>query len=57
MSKGIKTTESWYEMNYREKGFDAQRRYPNEELLHFMGDNFFDIPLEKRNDKRILEIG
>ena len=57
MSNRLEKTEDWYEASYREEGFDSQRRYPNEELLRFMGRNFFAIPSELRKETRILELG
>jgi SAM-dependent methyltransferase len=57
MPDKIVTVRDWYEESYTEGGFDAQRRYPNEEFLRFMGRNFFGIPLEKRKHIHILEIG
>ena len=32
-------------------------RYPNEELVRFIGRRFFHLPKEKRKDIKILEIG
>ena len=52
-----KNVKKWYEARYRESGLDAQRHYPNEELLRFMGRNYFGIPAEQRKDIHILEIG
>ena len=34
--------KNWYNKSYNLSGFSAQRRYPNEELLRFLGVNFFD---------------
>ena len=53
---GTTSTDIW-EKQYIEKGFKSQRLYPNEELLRFMGSNFFGIPYRKRRRIRILEIG
>ena len=52
-------TKVFYENEYLEKGLDAQRRYPNEELCRFMGRNYFNknIGYEQRSKIRILEIG
>jgi len=50
-------TRTFYDDSYRSAGFEAQRRYPNEELCRFMGRNFFKVPQEKRKDVRILEAG
>jgi SAM-dependent methyltransferase len=49
--------KSFYERSYRAAGFAAQRRYPNEELMRFMGRTFFSLPSDKRNNVRILETG
>jgi len=35
----------------------AWGRYPNEELVRFIGRNFFDIPEEERKNIEILEVG
>lgn len=32
-------------------------KYPNEELVRFIGKNLFSIPMDKRKDIRILEVG
>lgn len=50
-------TKTWYEDSYRALGLGAQRRYPNEELIRFMGRYFFGIPRAKRSDIKILEVG
>jgi len=52
-------TKEFYENEYLEKGLNAQRRYPNEELCRFMGRNFFnkDITHKQRKEIKILEIG
>ncbi len=49
--------KNFYNESYEGQGFDAQRRYPNEELCRFMGRNFFSIPHEKRKEIKILETG
>lgn len=48
---------SFYENSYESSGFGAQRRYPNEELMRFMGRTLFSVPPEKRKGMRILEVG
>lgn len=50
-------TKKWYEKSYGEHGLHAQRFYPNEELLRFMGRNYFGIPYIERSKIRILETG
>ena len=57
MGSNVKRTENWYESSYQESGLDAQRRYPNEEFLRFLGRHFFRTPTPERRDIRILEIG
>ncbi|MGB9069512.1 MAG: class I SAM-dependent methyltransferase [Candidatus Acidiferrales bacterium] len=49
--------KSFYENSYESSGFGAQRRYPNEELMRFMGRAFFSVPREQRKGMRILEVG
>lgn len=53
----INAVKGWYEESYEKGGLGAQRRYPNEELLRFMGRNFFGTPKHERAAIRILEIG
>jgi cyclopropane fatty-acyl-phospholipid synthase-like methyltransferase len=48
---------NYYRASYGDSGFDAQRRYPNEELCRFMGRNFFRLPTADRKKTRILEVG
>lgn len=50
-------TESYYEDSYSERGFGAQRRFPNEELCRFMGRNYFSLSKKERQRIRILETG
>jgi len=52
-----RTTKSWYEKSYGNKGLKAQRLYPNEELLRFMGRNFFGLNRRDRSRVKILEVG
>lgn len=49
--------KSFYENSYRRGGFAAQRRYPNEELMRFMGRTFFSLPRNERKHVKILETG
>lgn len=50
-------TETFYDESYRLQGFEAQRRYPNEELVRFLARHFSSIPLERRGSLPILEVG
>ena len=56
-NKYSENAKDFYNTSYKNLGFNAQRRYPNEELCRFMGRNFFHIPNEKRKDIKILETG
>ncbi len=47
----------FYEKSYEGLGFNAQRKYPNEELCRFMGRNFFHVKQSDRQNIRILETG
>lgn len=55
MKKNI--TKYWYEKEYKEKGLNAQRLYPNEELLRFLGREFFHKKNVIRHNIKILEVG
>jgi cyclopropane fatty-acyl-phospholipid synthase-like methyltransferase len=44
-----------FEKQFKEKGFGAQRKYPNEFLIQFLAVNFFSRP--DRKNVRILELG
>ncbi len=52
-----KIVEDFYENAYKEFGFGAQRKYPNEEFCRFMGRNFFHKSPEERKRIKILETG
>lgn len=55
--KKIISSRAFYNSLYKKLGVDAQRKYPNEELMRFMGRNFFNIKKEKRKKIKILETG
>jgi len=57
MKDNLDLVRNWYNANYTDRGFDAQRLYPNEEFCRFMGRNFFSIPKKERKNVQILEIG
>lgn len=57
MSNSIGKVKKWYDNSYSSSGLVAQRRYPNEEMLRFLGRNFFGVPSEFRKDTRVLEVG
>ena len=57
MKKNISIAHKWYNTSYKKLGINAQRRYPNEEFLRFMGRNYFSHPINKRKDIKILEVG
>jgi SAM-dependent methyltransferase len=47
----------WYQISYAAHGLSAQRRYPNEEFLRFMGRSFLAVDLAQRSRIKILELG
>lgn len=49
--------KQFHDGTYGKLGFAAQRFYPNEELLRFLGSYYFSVPLEKRKSVRVLEVG
>ncbi|MBF0361480.1 MAG: class I SAM-dependent methyltransferase [Oligoflexia bacterium] len=51
------TCKNWYDKSYEKHGFSAQRLYPNEEFLRFLGRNFFKIPFGYRKNIKLLEVG
>lgn len=57
MDSTIEQTKDWYNKDYKEAGFKAQRLFPNEELLRFFGRNLFNISREQRNKIKVLETG
>ncbi len=53
-----KTSQECYEAEYASAGFSAQRLYPNEELLRFLGREWFSrTSRDERAGVRILELG
>lgn len=42
---------------YLERGIYSQRRYPNENLIGFLAENFFHLSQSERSQCRILELG
>jgi len=53
----VDATRAWYDKSYGQSGFSAQRRYPNEELLRFLGRHYFSMPRPQRSAVRVLEMG
>lgn len=54
LSEAAKT---FHDGTYKKLGFSAQRLYPNEELLRFMGSYYFPLPPDERKTLRFLEVG
>jgi SAM-dependent methyltransferase len=50
-------TRDWYQESYATQGLAAQRRYPNEELLRFIGGRFGGVARAERAKIKILELG
>jgi len=55
--KKIVTPKSFYNSLYSKKGIEAQRKYPNEELVRFLGRNFFHKKMNDRKKIKLLETG
>jgi len=53
----IEAARDWYDHSYSQSGLSAQRRYPNEELLRFLGRHYFSVPRAQRSAIRMLELG
>lgn len=49
--------KNFFEESYKLSGFAAQRRYPNEELMRFLGREYSKYSPEQRKATRILEVG
>jgi ubiquinone/menaquinone biosynthesis C-methylase UbiE len=49
--------KKYYDREYSGAGYAAGRMYPNEELMRFMGRNFFKIPFDERRNIKVLEVG
>ena len=48
--------EEWYERSYEELGANAQRRYPNEEFLRFVGRSIGSMSREEKETLTALEV-
>jgi ubiquinone/menaquinone biosynthesis C-methylase UbiE len=57
LSAEIAAVAAFNDRTYQSRGFEAQRRYPNEEFLRFMGTHYFGVSLESRKSIRVLEVG
>lgn len=51
----MKQTISWYESSYRQHGFSAQRKYPDETLISVIMSIW--SPLKDKKSTKILETG
>ena len=49
--------EEWYERSYKELGANAQRRYPNEEFLRFVGRSIGSKSRKEKESMTALEVG
>ena len=53
----IDIVRNWYQSSYQIYKSKAQRKYPNEEMIRFLGRNLFSIPMNERSNIRILDLG
>lgn len=51
------TCRTYYDESYARSGFGAQRCYPNEEMMRFLGRHFSNVPRPERQNVRFLEVG
>lgn len=51
------TSQAIFDSQYESVGLKAQRLYPNESLVQFLGANYFHLTMEERRKIRMLEIG
>ena len=51
------TSQTIFDSQYHLLGLKAQRLYPNESLVQFLGSNYFHLPIDERGKIKILEIG
>lgn len=49
--------KQYYESSYGSSGFAAQRRYPNEELMRFLGREYGRLARDDKASMRVLEVG
>jgi ubiquinone/menaquinone biosynthesis C-methylase UbiE len=47
----------WYQLSYATLGLSAQRRYPNEAFVRFLGERFFAVDFAQRSKIKMLELG
>lgn len=47
----------FFDRDYKSRGLDSQRRYPNEPLIQFFAEHYFNIPKSQRKNVRTLEVG
>ena len=58
MGNEQEASQGWYDNEYVQHGFAAQRRYPSEELLRFLSREFMSkLDMAERKRTRILELG
>ena len=51
------TSQTIFDSQYGVIGLKAQRLYPNESMVQFLGGNYFHLSMEERSKIKILEIG
>jgi len=56
-SSAHETAQKVFDQQYQSLGLNAQRIYPNEALVQFVGSNYFRIPRSARKNIKILEVG
>jgi len=46
-----------FDRQYKDRGIGAQRLYPNEQLVAFIGQRFLSLPIVERSNIKVLEVG
>jgi 2-polyprenyl-3-methyl-5-hydroxy-6-metoxy-1,4-benzoquinol methylase len=57
LNSSHKISQRLFDQQYHAHGINAQRLYPNEALVQFIGSRFFHLSAEERRRVSILEVG
>jgi len=53
----MNSCKEWYDESYTKLGASSQRKYPNEEVVRFIGRHFGSLGREDRSLLKLLEVG
>lgn len=57
MKKELNICKKWFDDSYLSNSINSQRFYPNEQLVRFIGTQYFSLPIAERKKLKVLEIG